>query len=291
MKKYEELIKEYVEKNADSLNSPPPSKNRLIKFSEAIGRAILERKKSDTGYGRLAEKLANAGLSGSGYADYLNERSNSLGLKKIKASEGEKNHLEALDLYDERLMQEAEEEKRLREEEKRLEAEKKEKERLEKEKLAAEKKEAERLEKLEKEKLAAEKKEAERLEKLKKEKEKNKNTVLSFAEANKVTDAATLYTYALSLGLEKDDAKEIAEAASTAVREKIRITNVEKVREYIVSQRFTDKQAYEYALYLGLDESDAKELADFAYKLNQDTESIFGKDESSEKDFAPKNQT
>ena len=178
MKKYEDFIREYVEKNAESLNSPVPTKKRLIKFSEAIGRAILERKKSDTGYGGLAERLANAGLSRSGYADYLNERSNSLGLKKINASEGDKNRLEALDVYDKRLSFEAEEERRLQEEKKRLEAEKKEKERLEKEKLAAEKKEAERLEKLEKEKLAAEKAEAERLEKLKQEKEKNKNKIL-----------------------------------------------------------------------------------------------------------------
>lgn len=270
MKKYEDFISEYVSKNAAALN-PAPSKKRLIKFTEAISRAILERKKSDTGYGDIAESLANAGLSGSGFADYLNERTKTASLEKIKSAEGEKLHTEAVDTYDERIKNELAEEERLREEEKRLEAEKKEKEKLEKE-------EKERLEKLEKEKLAEEKKEAERLEKLAKEKEKTKKTILSFAEANKVTDENTLYTYALSLGLEEVDAKEVAAAASATVREKIRVKNIEKVREYIVLQRFTDKQAYEYALHLGLGEADAKELADFAYRLNQDTEGLFGKE-------------
>ena len=43
-----------------------------------------------------------------------------------------------------------------------------------------------------------------------------------------------------------------------------------------MEQLFTYEQAYAYAEHLGLDKNDAKELAEFAYRLNQDTESLFG---------------
>lgn len=269
MKKYEDLIREYVEKNADTLNGKAPSKKRLIKFSEAISRAILERKKSDTGYGDLAESLAAAGLSDSGYAVYLKSRYDGSGLSEIKEAAEKKQHEEAVDTHEAELKAEMD----------RLAAEKAEKERLEKEekdRLAAEKAEKERLEKEEKDRLAAEKAEAERAEKAEKERQKNKNTVASFAEANKVTDASVLYTYAISLGLSPDDAKEISDASAAKVKEALRAKNIEKAREYIVEQRFTYEQAYAYAEHLGLDENDAKELAEFAYRLNQDTESLFG---------------
>jgi len=275
MKKYEELISDYLAKNADTLTGKAPSKKRLIKFSEAISRAILERKKSDAGYGDLAESLAAAGLSDSGYASYLSERNKNRGIAEIKSAADEKLHAEAVDTHEEeleaerllaeRLEEEEKEKLKLEEEEKKkLEAEAKEKEKLEKE-------EKERLEKEEKEKIAAEKKEAERLEKEAKERDKNKKTVLSFAEANKVTDAGILYTYALSLGLPESDAREISETAASSVKEKLRLANIEKVREHIVLQRFTKLQAYDYAIHLGLDEKDAHELADFAYRLNQYT--------------------
>ncbi len=280
MKKYEDFISDYITKNAASLNGKAPSKKRLIKFSEAVTRAIMERKTRDTGYGELAERLAKSGLSNSGYSAYLSERQRELSLDGVKSAAEEKLHSEALDTHDERVEKERLEAERLKaEEEERLRLEKEEKARLEKEekeKLKLEKEEAERLEKEEKDRLAAEKKEAERLEKEAAAREKNKKTVLSFAEANKVTDSSVLYTYALSLGLSDADAKEVSEAGARGVREKIRLTNIEKVREYIVLQRFTDAQAYAYAIQLGLEEADAKELADFAYKLNQDTEAIFG---------------
>lgn len=251
MKKYEDLIREYVEKNADTLNGKAPSKKRLMKFSEAVSRAILERKKSDTGYGDLAESLAAAGLSDSGYAVYLKSRYDGGGLSEIKEAAEKKQHAEAVDTHEAEL-------------------------KAEMDRLAAEKAEAERLEKEEKDRLAAEKVEAEKAEKAEKERQKNKNTVASFAEANKVTDASVLYTYAISLGLSTEDAKEISETSAAKVKEALRAKNIEKAREYIVEQRFTYEQAYAYAEHLGLDENDAKELAEFAYRLNQDTESLFG---------------
>ena len=326
MKKYEDFINEYVENNKHTLESKAPSKKRLIKFSEAISRAILERKKSDTGYGDLAESLASAGLSDSGYAKYLGERKDKTGLAKVQEAEDKKVHAEALDSYEvqiekeinekkkleaeekERLRLEKEEKKRLEKEEKerlklekeealRLEKEQKEKEKQEKaEKERLEKEEKARLEaerkaaeKLEKERIAAEKQEAERLEKLAKEREKNKKTLLSFAESNKVTDANVLYTYALSLGLDEADAKEISETAASNVKAKLRVANIEKVRDYIVLQRFTNTQAYAYAISLGLDEADAQELANFAYKLNQDTETF--KSEESTQESSQTNKT
>ena len=264
MKKYEDLINDYISKNAPTLETRQPSKKRLIKFSEAVTRAMVERKKSDTGYGSLAESLAEAGLSGSGYEKYLRERKSSLALNEAKSEIDSAELTDATESYEKRLQDELLEKER-------LEAEKKEKEKLKKE-------EEKRLLAEEKEKLNAEKKEAERLEKEAEAREKAKKTILSFAEANKVTDSRILYNYALSLGLSEEDALSVSESAAANVMEKIRVSNIEKVREHIVLQRFTDEQAYAYAIHLGLEERDAKELADFAYKLNQNTENILGKE-------------
>ena len=254
MKSYEELISDYVSKNKPALSAKAPSKKRLIKFSEAVTRALFNSRKSDTGYGSIAESLAEAGLSESGYAKYLSKRAASDTVADVMEAENEKLLSEATDSYEERVLEEKLEEER-------------------------QKTEAERLKKEEKEKAAAEKKEAERLEKEAAAKDKSKKTVLSFAEANNVTNPEILYNYALSLGLPENEARELADAASSNVKEKLRLSSIEKVREHIVLQRFTSDQAYAYAIQLGLDEADAKELADFAYTLNQDTESLFGKEE------------
>lgn len=262
MKKYEDVIKEYVERNADSLNPKGPSKKGLIKFSEAVSRAILERKKSDTGYGDIAERLGSAGLSAGGYADYLKSRSEKAQLDSLRTAYEENEIDEAVFDYEERL------EKERLEEERRIAAEK-EKEELEK----LEKKE---LEKLEKEKLAAEKKEAERLEKEANEKKRIKKSILSFANANKISDTEVLYSYALSLGLDEEAAREVAESAAASVGEILRQKNLEKAREHIIEERFTRNQAYTFAKNLGLSEADALELADLAYKLNEDLDFILG---------------
>ena len=118
MKKYEELISDYLAKNADTLTGKAPSKKRLIKFSEAISRAILERKKNDAGYGDLAESLAAAGLSDSGYASYLSERNKNRGIAEIKSAADEKLHAEAVDTHEEELEAERLLAERLEEEEK-----------------------------------------------------------------------------------------------------------------------------------------------------------------------------
>ena len=288
MKKYEDIIRNYVMKNTDVINSKAPSKKRLIKFSEAVSRAILEKRKSDTGYGDIAESLASAGLSDSGFQDYLNEKSEKESLESVALAEREKNLSESYDAFDESVRLDKLEKERLKAEEKeklrlekieaeKLKAEKKEKEKLEKlEKERLEKEQKEK-EKLEKEKLAAEKKEQEKLEKEAKERAKLKKTVLSFAEGNNITDSKVLYNYALSLGLPEEDALSVSESGANNVREKLRVRNIEKARELIISQRFTKSQAYAYAINLGLPETDALNLADFAYKMNQDTDFIINK--------------
>ena len=262
MDSYEEIIKNYVSQNADTLKSKSKSKKGLLKFSEAVSRAILERKKSDTGYGDLAESLASAGLSSSGYADYLNARAEKKSIgevaeaaKKKVGDEAEEEYLFAVE--EERQKKEA------------LEAALKEKEKAEKE-------EAKRLEKEEKDKLAAEKEQAKLQEKLKTETEKKRKAVLSYANSNNLSDKNFIYASAISIGLSSEDARSIAEIASNNVSEKLRAKNVEKTRERIVSERLTKNQAYAYAISLGLPEEDAKALAELAYKMNQDTSYIGG---------------
>ena len=236
MTSYEDIIKRYVERNLDTLNEKASSKRRLLKFSEAVSRAITENKKSDTGYGDIAESLASAGLSESGYADYLKERGNKALIKDLSAAENEKELSEARDDVHYR----------------------------------------EELQRLENERLEAEKKEQERLEKEAKEIEKLKKTVASFASANSVVDFEILYDYAISLGLSEDDAKAVSESSVASIKEKIRTNNIEKTRKVIISERLTKPQAYSYAISLGLSEEDAMALSEFAYKMNQDAEYIVG---------------
>ena len=128
MKKYEDLINDYISKNAPTLKTHKASKKRLIKFSEAVTRAMVERKKSDTGYGSLAESLAEAGLSGSGYEKYLRERKSSLALNEAKSEIDSAELTDATESYEKRLEDELLEKER-------LEAEEKEKEKLKKEEV------------------------------------------------------------------------------------------------------------------------------------------------------------
>lgn len=237
--KYEDFIRDYVKENAEVLNKKAVGKRTLLKFSEAVSRAISDSKKSDTGYGNTAELLANAGLSSSGYADYIKSRAR-LGFKeKLDMAEDEKREAELIGDIE------------YREEE----------ERLKKEALMKEEREKEALEK-----------EKEKLNKLIK-------TVQSFASVNDVEDYEKLYRYALSLGLPEDIAKEVSEESTMRVREEIRGKNIDKARSVIVSERLTKDQAYQYAKSLGLSTEDAEMLAEFAYKMNQDTSSITGKEE------------
>lgn len=76
-KTLEEYLKGYVN-NKQYVRNPAPTAKNAIKFSEAISRAVNERKLRDAGYGAEAERLASTGLSQSGYKDYLERRNNAL---------------------------------------------------------------------------------------------------------------------------------------------------------------------------------------------------------------------
>jgi len=247
MMSYEQFIKKYVENNKDVLNRRATEKKRLLKFSEAVSRAISESKKSDTGYGDLAESLASAGLSDSGYADYLRD----LTQEKLKDT--------IIDAENEKALGEAEDDLKFREE--------------------AEKAEAERLALEEEERIKAEKdiKAAEKeMKAAEKEIQKLKKTVSSFASANNVVDYSLLYDYAVGIGLSDADAKSVSEMSIKNVKEKLRQKNIEKSREVIISERLTKDQAYSYAINIGLSEEDALLLAEFAYKMNQAADRIIG---------------
>lgn len=95
MKNYEDYLKEYVKRNKSVLNENASRSKTLIKFSEAVARAILENKKSDASYGDTAEALAAAGLSSSGFGDYIKSKANVSFEKELALAENEKNLNEA----------------------------------------------------------------------------------------------------------------------------------------------------------------------------------------------------
>lgn len=96
-----------------------------------------------------------------------------------------------------------------------------------------------------------------------------KNKVLYYALAEGITDYDVLFNYATDAGLSEADARTAADGAFSAVKESVRKKAFAKVQSTIISKRLTSNQAYEYALSLELDESDARELAKLAYKMNE----------------------
>lgn len=125
------------------------------------------------------------------------------------------------------------------------------------------------IEQYEKEKAEAEKEYAARQESL-------KNKLTSYAKTNGITDYDELYKYGIASGLSEENAKVAAERGVREAKNKIRLQNIEKAQSVIISKHLTKTQAYEYAVTLGLSEEDAKSLAEFAYKINQDTDYIAG---------------
>ncbi len=85
----------------------------------------------------------------------------------------------------------------------------------------------------------------------------------------KITDADIMsydeaFKYAVSLGLDEENAALAAKAANDAVRKKARAA----VLSVIVNQRYNYKQAAAYAASLGLGEEEAAELAEYADVIN-----------------------
>ncbi len=232
----------------------------LAKLSEDTSRASADYKRAASPYGSTAERLAENGLSGSGYAKYLD---GALRGKKNAAFEnaisdylktdsenrvGYENELSRLEE-----IRIAEEKKA---EEERLKAEKK----AEEERLKAEEK---ALEKAEKEK-------AEILKKEEAEAKKKYNDAKSYLEKSAIIDYSKAYSHALEMGLSEEDAAYLAKSTTEAARNAAII----KVTNAIISKTLTMKQTKRYALALGLSEEDAQALAELAFKTNESVRDI-----------------
>ena len=98
------------------------------------------------------------------------------------------------------------------------------------------------------------------------ESSKYKSIIKSISDAG-IMNYDDAYNYAVSAGLSGQAAEVAAQNASDIVRKKAR----ENVLKTIISENFNTKQAREYALALGLSESEADELADYANKINRDS--------------------
>ncbi len=71
----EEYIKKYMNRiEKVSADEKKHSYEPKTLFSGAIANAVSKKIKESAGYGTKAERLANLGLSNSGYADYINSR-------------------------------------------------------------------------------------------------------------------------------------------------------------------------------------------------------------------------
>ncbi len=95
------------------------------------------------------------------------------------------------------------------------------------------------------------------------------NDIIAYARRGGITDYDEIYREAISMGFGESWAKNATELAIDAAKSSIRVKNMEIAREFIISKRLTRQQAYNYALSLGLAESDAVKLGELAYQINQ----------------------
>ncbi len=98
----------------------------------------------------------------------------------------------------------------------------------------------------------------------KEEKSNYENVVSAIADAG-ILDYEKAYKFALEQGLSESSAELAAKNASDSVRRKTR----ENALKTIIGQNFGRTQALEYSLALGLSESEAEELAEYADKINR----------------------
>ncbi len=90
------------------------------------------------------------------------------------------------------------------------------------------------------------------------------NAVKSIKSDN-ITSYNQAYDKAVELGLDEESAKRAAKEASDAVKSSLR----QKLLTEIATKRLTSEATRAYALTIGLDESVADELAEYAHKLNE----------------------
>ena len=231
-------------------------KDPIASLSESVGKISAENERQLSPYSKAETSLSGIGLSGSGYARYLKERSGESGAESIEKAVGSYLATDTKNKkgYEAELIRRENEEKKaaelLAKEEARKEAEAK--------------KEAEKLAKAEakanEEKLKAEEKRMTEIYKKVKE-------GLSAAD---YVDYGKAYEYAIGLGLGESDAEYLAKTYTEAARN----AKINKVTSAIVSKRYSMNQAREYALTLGLSREDAEALGEFAFKTNESVTDI-----------------
>lgn len=87
-------------------------------------------------------------------------------------------------------------------------------------------------------------------------------------ESDKLAAYGAAYDRALALGLDEESARRAATEASSAVKSALK----QKLLTEISTKRMTSEATRAYALTVGLDEEVADELAEFAHKLNESTD-------------------
>ena len=88
-------------------------------------------------------------------------------------------------------------------------------------------------------------------------------------KSDSITSYSQAYDKAVELGLDEESAKRAAKEASDSVKSSLR----QKLLTEIATKRLTSEATRAYALTIGLDESIANELAEYAHRLNESVDS------------------
>ena len=92
----------------------------------------------------------------------------------------------------------------------------------------------------------------------------------SYAIKNDLEDEDALVRYGNTLGIPPERLIDAARNAIAANARHKRDKSFNEVHKNIVYRRLTKREAYQYALSLGLSEEDAEALGEIAYKINED---------------------
>ena len=92
----------------------------------------------------------------------------------------------------------------------------------------------------------------------------------SYAIKNDLEDEDALVRYGNTLGIPPERLIDAARNAISANARHKRDKSFNEVHKNIVYRRLTKREAYQYALSLGLSEEDAEALGEIAYKINED---------------------
>ena len=102
---------------------------------------------------------------------------------------------------------------------------------------------------------------------LAKDAESNYKNVVNTIKNAGIADYDEAYNFAIAQGLSESSAELAARSASDTVKKKIRETALKT----IIAENFSGSRALQYSLALGLPESEAQELAEYANKINRES--------------------